>query len=135
MHSEMNVVRIWLLLIIVRGALCFAAVSVTPAEVHQVWADWAVLTTRLWRGAAWLDQEWTVGPIPVADGQGREIIIRTTTNLTTGRTFCPGTGCSNLGNCLHSHAQPHLTANCACRAMGSCLLQDSCRDLLPAALP
>jgi len=89
MHSEMNVVRIWLPLIIVRDALCFAAVSVTPAEVHQVWADWAVLTTRLWRGAAWLDQEWTVGPIPVEDGQGREVIIRTTANLTTGRTIFP----------------------------------------------
>eukprot|EP00775_Hariotina_reticulata_P012333 gene12333-12466_t len=53
-------------------------------ELHQVWADWAVLTTRLWRGAAWIDQEWTVGPIPGADGEGREIIIRTTTNLSTG---------------------------------------------------
>jgi len=29
-------------------------------------------------------QEWTIGPIPVADGIGKEVIVRTTTDLQTG---------------------------------------------------
>jgi len=73
------------------GWLSVAVLCVSnPAEVRQVWTDWAVLTTRLWRvGAAWLDQEWTVGPLPVGeDGWGREVIIRTMTNLSTGVTSC-----------------------------------------------
>jgi hypothetical protein len=29
-------------------------------------------------------QEWTVGPIPTADGVGKETIVRTTTDMQTG---------------------------------------------------
>jgi hypothetical protein len=52
-------------------------------EIRQIWAPWASLVTRLWSDADWLEQEWSVGPIP-ADGVGKEIIIRTTTDLQTG---------------------------------------------------
>jgi hypothetical protein len=52
-------------------------------EVRQSWAPWASLVTRLWSGADWIEQEWTVGPIP-ADGVGKEITVRTSTDLQTG---------------------------------------------------
>jgi hypothetical protein len=53
-------------------------------EVHHTWAPWASLVTRLWAGADWLEQEWTVGPIPAGDGVGKEIIIRSSTDLQSG---------------------------------------------------
>lgn len=53
-------------------------------EVRQTWAPWASLTTRLWKGADWLEQEWSVGPIPAADGVGKEIVVRTATDLASG---------------------------------------------------
>jgi alpha-mannosidase len=53
-------------------------------EVRQSWAPWASLVTRLWAGADWLDQEWTVGPIP-ADGFGKEIVVRTHTDMQSGQ--------------------------------------------------
>jgi hypothetical protein len=52
-------------------------------EIRQQFAPWAHLVTRLWAQSDALEQEWTVGPIPVADGLGKEVILRTTTNLST----------------------------------------------------
>jgi hypothetical protein len=52
-------------------------------EIRQQWAPWAHLVTRLWAQSDALEQEWTVGPIPVGDGLGKEVILRTSTNLST----------------------------------------------------
>lgn len=57
-------------------------------QITQTWSDWASLTTRLVSGSAWLHQEWTVGPIPLGDHVGKEIVVRTSTDMETGRSIC-----------------------------------------------
>lgn len=56
-------------------------------EARQVFASWATQTVRLWAGSAAVEFEWTVGPIPFADGWGKEIISRYSTGLTTNGTW------------------------------------------------
>lgn len=45
-------------------------------EARQTFADWATQTVRLWAGSSTIEFEWTVGPIPIADGNGKEIVSR-----------------------------------------------------------
>ena len=47
--------------------------------VQQVWqqvSDWVVQKITLYQGRPAIEFEWTVGPVPVDDGQGKEVIIR-----------------------------------------------------------
>ena len=45
-------------------------------EVTQTWANWAVSKVRLWANASAVEFEWSIGPVPFADGMGKEIISR-----------------------------------------------------------
>lgn len=59
-------------------------------EIHQVFSDWAKQTIRVYHDEGVNDNiefEWYVGPIPVDDEQGKEVISRFTTELQTGRDF------------------------------------------------
>jgi hypothetical protein len=53
------------------------------SEVQQVFSDWATQTVRLYAGAKSVEIEWTVGPVPVEDGVGKEVISRFNTNVTS----------------------------------------------------
>ena len=52
--------------------------------LSQEFLDWAAVTTRIWRGAGDLEVEWTAGPLPIADGLGRELVLRYESTLDTG---------------------------------------------------
>jgi lysosomal alpha-mannosidase len=56
-------------------------------EVRQVFSDWASQVVRLYSGTKHLEVEWTIGPIPVKDGIGKEVISRFSTSLESNRTF------------------------------------------------
>ncbi|XP_029772977.1 lysosomal alpha-mannosidase isoform X1 [Suricata suricatta] len=56
-------------------------------EVHQNFSAWCSQVVRLYRGQWHLELEWTVGPIPVGDGWGKEIISRFDTALETKGLF------------------------------------------------
>ncbi|XP_053907882.1 lysosomal alpha-mannosidase [Cuculus canorus] len=56
-------------------------------EVHQNFSSWCSQVVRLHTGQPYLELEWTVGPIPVQDGWGKEIISRFETPLRTGALF------------------------------------------------
>ncbi|KFO79729.1 Lysosomal alpha-mannosidase, partial [Cuculus canorus] len=56
-------------------------------EVHQNFSSWCSQVVRLHTGQPYLELEWTVGPIPVQDGWGKEIISRFKTPLRTGALF------------------------------------------------
>lgn len=56
-------------------------------EVHQNFSAWCSQVVRLYRGQRHLELEWTVGPIPVGDGWGKEIISRFDTVLETKGLF------------------------------------------------
>ncbi|NXV39293.1 MA2B1 mannosidase, partial [Rissa tridactyla] len=56
-------------------------------EVHQNFSSWCSQVVRLHAGQPYVELEWTVGPIPVADGWGKEIISRFETTLQTDARF------------------------------------------------
>ena len=56
-------------------------------QVEQVFSEWATQTVRLNAGAKSLEIEWTVGPIPIEDGIGKEVISRFRTNVSSMGAF------------------------------------------------
>uniref|UniRef100_A0A8C2SJT5 Alpha-mannosidase n=1 Tax=Capra hircus TaxID=9925 RepID=A0A8C2SJT5_CAPHI len=56
-------------------------------EVHQNFSAWCSQVIRLYPRQRHLELEWTVGPIPVGDGWGKEVISRFDTGLATGGLF------------------------------------------------
>lgn len=66
-------------LVIMRGPLL--------DEVHQKVNPWIYQVTRLYKGKEHAEVEFTVGPIPVDDGIGKEIITQITTTMKTNKTF------------------------------------------------
>ncbi|XP_049803878.1 lysosomal alpha-mannosidase-like [Schistocerca nitens] len=56
-------------------------------EVHQTFTDWISQVTRVYKDKNYIELEWLVGPIPVDDGIGKEVITRVTTDLVNNNTF------------------------------------------------
>ncbi|XP_078495203.1 lysosomal alpha-mannosidase [Ciona intestinalis] len=56
-------------------------------EVYQKFSDWVWQVIRLYAGKKQIEVEWTVGPIPVHDKWGKEVISRYETNLETNGYF------------------------------------------------
>ena len=45
-------------------------------EIRQQFGTWASQTIRLWAGSPEVEIEWTVGPIDISDGLGKEVISK-----------------------------------------------------------
>lgn len=45
------------------------------------------VVTRWWKQLDYLEVTWTAGPIDIADGLGKELVLRYQTNLSSGSTF------------------------------------------------
>jgi lysosomal alpha-mannosidase len=58
---------------------CIGGNNVQTAVI--VFNDWASQEISLYDGGETVEVEWTVGPIPIDDGIGKEIIIRYDTNI------------------------------------------------------
>ncbi|KAL8049130.1 hypothetical protein ABFX02_06G001300 [Erythranthe guttata] len=56
-------------------------------EVHQQLNTWLYQVTRVYKGKEHAEIEFTIGPIPVDDGFGKEIIAQISTGLNTNKTF------------------------------------------------
>ncbi|XP_063575291.1 lysosomal alpha-mannosidase isoform X12 [Pongo abelii] len=62
-------------------------------EVHQNFSAWCSQVVRLYPGQRHLELEWSVGPIPVGDTWGKEVISRFDTPLETkGRFYTDSNG-------------------------------------------
>ncbi|XP_051827566.1 lysosomal alpha-mannosidase [Antechinus flavipes] len=62
-------------------------------EVHQNFSAWCSQVVRLYPGQRHVELEWTVGPVPVGDGWGKEIISRFDSQLkTNGRFYTDSNG-------------------------------------------
>lgn len=66
-------------LIMVKGLLV--------TEMHQIFSDWGTLITRLYNDNDKVEVEWTVGPIPVADSRGKEVVLHYQTDLDNENNF------------------------------------------------
>ncbi|XP_067877358.1 lysosomal alpha-mannosidase [Heterodontus francisci] len=56
-------------------------------EVYQNFSSWCSQVVRLYKNQKFVELEWTVGPIPVADTIGKEVISRFDTPLKTAGIF------------------------------------------------
>ncbi|KAG0549849.1 hypothetical protein BDA96_01G289800 [Sorghum bicolor] len=56
-------------------------------EVHQQFGPWIYQITRLYKNKEHAEVEYTIGPIPIDDDVGKEIITRLTTDMVTNSTF------------------------------------------------
>ncbi|KAL5505251.1 hypothetical protein EMCRGX_G006653 [Ephydatia muelleri] len=58
-------------------------------EVRQIFEDWVTQTIRLYKSYKWpvAEFEFTVGPIPISDNIGKEVVSRFSTNLTTNQVW------------------------------------------------
>uniref|UniRef100_A0A4W4H4P4 Alpha-mannosidase n=1 Tax=Electrophorus electricus TaxID=8005 RepID=A0A4W4H4P4_ELEEL len=56
-------------------------------EVRQQFSPWVSQVVRLYNGSRELELEWTVGPVPVADGLGKEVITRLDSNISSAGYF------------------------------------------------
>ena len=59
----------------------------TVNSVFQEWAPWLHQTINVYPQDDLIEFDWVVGPIPVDDSIGKEIVSYFTTNLTTASTF------------------------------------------------
>ena len=53
-------------------------------EVRQRFADWASQVVRIRQGSEVVELEWTIGPIPIDDFLGKEVITRFESDLSSG---------------------------------------------------
>ncbi|XP_024378993.1 alpha-mannosidase At3g26720 isoform X1 [Physcomitrium patens] len=56
-------------------------------EVHQQFSPWASQVIRVYKNAEQAEVQFTVGPIPIDDSNGKEIVTKFTTPLRTEKTF------------------------------------------------
>ncbi|XP_052781407.1 lysosomal alpha-mannosidase-like isoform X1 [Mya arenaria] len=56
-------------------------------EVHMEFSPWATQVTRQYKDEPYVEVEWTVGPIPVQDKLGKEVVVRFETGLNTDTYF------------------------------------------------
>ena len=57
------------------------------SEVEQVFSPWATQTVRLYSGARHVEVEWTIGPVPIQDGKGKEVVSRYRTSISSAGSF------------------------------------------------
>mmetsp|Transcript_7270 Transcript_7270/g.17535 ORF Transcript_7270/g.17535 Transcript_7270/m.17535 type:complete len:806 (+) Transcript_7270:977-3394(+) len=56
-------------------------------EVHQVWSSWVTQTFRLYAGQSYAEVEWTVGPVPIDDNMGKEVISKFSSSIASDGTL------------------------------------------------
>ncbi|KAH8306687.1 hypothetical protein KR044_006530 [Drosophila immigrans] len=56
-------------------------------EVHQIFNDWISQVVRIYHGRNYAEFEWLVGPIPIEDGAGKEIITRFSSDIKSDGIF------------------------------------------------
>ncbi|CAH0775454.1 unnamed protein product [Bemisia tabaci] len=56
-------------------------------EVHQAFNPWMSQVIRIFSGSSELEFCWLIGPVPVPDWNGKEIITRYTTDIPSNKTF------------------------------------------------
>nr|GMC73704.1 probable alpha-mannosidase At5g13980 [Ipomoea batatas] len=56
-------------------------------EVHQTISSWIYQVTRVYKEREHAEVEFTIGPIPIDDGIGKEVVTQITTEIKSNKTF------------------------------------------------
>ncbi|XP_077183388.1 lysosomal alpha-mannosidase [Paroedura picta] len=70
-----------------KGVHSYKVKTQVVQEVYQNFSSWCSQVVRLYAGQPYVELEWTVGPIPIRDDLGKEIVSRFETNLQTNGHF------------------------------------------------
>uniref|UniRef100_A0A8B9KHS8 Alpha-mannosidase n=1 Tax=Astyanax mexicanus TaxID=7994 RepID=A0A8B9KHS8_ASTMX len=70
----------------VHMCVCVCQNSVVQ-EVRQQFSPWVSQVVRLYEGSRELELEWTIGPVPVDDGLGKEVITRLDSSISSAEYF------------------------------------------------
>ncbi|XP_034043246.1 lysosomal alpha-mannosidase [Thalassophryne amazonica] len=73
--------------VISRTAVTESIQTSVVQEVRQWFAPWVSQVVRLYAGSRTLEMEWTIGPIPIDDDLGKEVITRLDTNIKSSEMF------------------------------------------------
>ncbi len=65
----------------------FVNTSVGTKVNLQFWQPWIQQVTRIFSSQPYVEIEYTIGPIPIADGPGKEFVIRYMTPIASQGTF------------------------------------------------
>uniref|UniRef100_A0A182QYP4 Alpha-mannosidase n=1 Tax=Anopheles farauti TaxID=69004 RepID=A0A182QYP4_9DIPT len=80
-------------------------------EVHQIFNEWISQVIRVYAGQEHVELEWLVGPIPIEDGIGKEIISRFESDIKSQGAFWTDsngqTGRTDSWQLLSRHNQDH----------------------------
>ena len=80
-------------------------------EARQVFAPWLVQTVRLFAGSTTVRFEYTVGPVPFADGLGKEIITRYSTALQNDKTWYSDSNCRDFQERIKDYRSSFIFVN------------------------
>uniref|UniRef100_S4RY66 Alpha-mannosidase n=1 Tax=Petromyzon marinus TaxID=7757 RepID=S4RY66_PETMA len=72
---------------VAKSAVTHFTVDPLLQEVRQVFSPWCSQVIRLYPGKPYVELEWTLGPIPLADKIGKEVLVRFDTPLKTDGVF------------------------------------------------
>lgn len=64
--------------------------TVVTADAHTLDTtrlQYHKFSCRLWDKALHVEVEWTVGPIPIEDKRGKEVVLRYSSSLDSGQTY------------------------------------------------
>lgn len=54
------------------------------SEIRQTFSSWATQTIRVSNSSSAVELEWTIGPIPIEDGLGKEVVTKFQSSLNSG---------------------------------------------------
>ena len=57
------------------------------SEMRQTFSSWLSLSTRVYEAKAWADLKWRAGPLPIGDGLGKEVSLRISSAVQSGKEF------------------------------------------------
>lgn len=56
-------------------------------EMHIKYTDFAIVIVKLYQDVPVIEVEWIIGPVPIEDGIGKDVILRYTTDLINNNVF------------------------------------------------
>mmetsp|Transcript_26067 Transcript_26067/g.85678 ORF Transcript_26067/g.85678 Transcript_26067/m.85678 type:complete len:990 (+) Transcript_26067:4-2973(+) len=72
-------------------------------EARVEWGPWASLDVRLYANESHAEVAWSVGPIPFADGLGKEVALRLNTSVGSGEVFWTDANALELQKRVRDH--------------------------------
>ncbi|KAA3456840.1 Lysosomal alpha-mannosidase [Gossypium australe] len=94
-------------------------------EVHQRINSWIYQITRVYKGKEHAEFEFIVGPIPISDGIGKEVVTKILTHMKTSKTFYTDSSGRDFLERVYSKLSKRLepgSESACCRKLLPCMI-------------